>query len=150
MFAEVDTKHGLIHDNRHLNVVYEVISIPKGVSRKKRSKIVDKVKKRYRKILLSLAKGKRRRLTKEEKRVLGLWPNKVSNKTLRAAADRLRFQLGQADKFKAGWIRSGAWRTHIENALAKHGVPKELAALPCRDYRAPLCASRSGRQGPRA
>lgn len=130
VFTKVDTNHGLIHDNRHLAVVYEVISIPQGISRKKRGRVVEKVKKRYRKILLSLAKGKRNRLTKEERRVLNLWPNKVSNETLRTAASRLRFQLGQADKFKLGWIRSGAWRSHIEEVLTEHGVPKELAALP--------------------
>ena len=130
VFTEVDTKQGLIHDDRHLNVVYEVISVPKGVSRKKRQRLVNRVKKRYKKILLSLAKGKRKHLTAEERRVLKLWPQGVSNKTLRSATKRLRFQLGQADKYRDGWIRSGIWRPFIEKTLKKHGVPSELAALP--------------------
>jgi peptidoglycan lytic transglycosylase D len=130
VFTEVDSKHGLIHDDRHVNVVYEVISVPKVMSRKKRQKRIDKAKKRYKRILLSLARGKRKHLTAEQRHVLKLWPKGVSNKTLRTATKRLRFQLGQADRFRDGWIRSGIWRAFIEETLRKHGVPRELAALP--------------------
>jgi membrane-bound lytic murein transglycosylase D len=130
VFTTVDSKHGLIHDDRHLNVVYEVISVPKTLSRKQRQIRINKAKKRYKKILLSLSRGKRKHLTAEERRVLQLWPKGVSNKTLRVATKRLRFQLGQADRFRDGWIRSGIWRPFIEETLRKHGVPSELAALP--------------------
>jgi membrane-bound lytic murein transglycosylase D len=130
VFTEVDSEHGLIHDDRHLNVVYEDISVPKTISRKQRQKLIKKAKKRYKKILLSLASGKRKHLTAEQRRVLKLWPKGVSKRTLRAATKRLRFQLGQADRFRDGWIRSGIWRPFIEETLRKHGVPSELAALP--------------------
>jgi membrane-bound lytic murein transglycosylase D len=62
--------------------------------------------------------------------VLRRWPPGVSNATLKKAARSLRFQLGQADKFRAGLIRSGAWRAHIEDTLRELGVPGELVALP--------------------
>ncbi len=130
IFTAVDTRHGVIHDARHLNVVYETIPVPQGLSRRSREKRIKRVKARYKKILLRLAKGKRNKLKPEEQRVLDLWPENVSNKTLRLAAKRLRFQLGQSDKFRDGWIRSGSWRPFIENTLAKHGVPQELASLP--------------------
>jgi len=130
VFTQVDTEHGLIHDNKHLDIVYEVISVPKRATRRARNKQINKVKERYQMALVSLAKGKRKHLSKTEKKVLRLWSNKVSNKTLKAATKRLRFQLGQADKFKAGWMRSGAWRKFIVENLEKHDVPRELASLP--------------------
>ena len=46
------------------------------------------------------------------------------------ATDDIRFQLGQADRFRAGLIRSGAWETHIAETLANLGLPAELAVLP--------------------
>ncbi|MCZ6463912.1 MAG: LysM peptidoglycan-binding domain-containing protein, partial [Proteobacteria bacterium] len=48
----------------------------------------------------------------------------------RDASRRLRFQLGQADKFRAGLVRSGAWEPHIRKTFSDMGLPVELAALP--------------------
>ena len=42
-----------------------------------------------------LAAGKLDNLSAEEARILGLWPDNVSNETLRAAQGQIRFQLGQ-------------------------------------------------------
>src|SRR5690606_14821192 len=85
---------------------------------------------RYRAILTKLGNGARENLSAEERRVLELFPEGTSNAELRAAANRLRFQLGQSDRFKAGLIRSGIWRDYIYETLDAHGVPRELAALP--------------------
>ena len=130
VYSEVTTGSGLIHDSRHLGVVYEVAKIPSGLSGRARERWSDKIKAGYRKILISLSKGKRTGLTAEEARVLSLWPSGVSNKELRAARNRLRFQLGQADKFRAGIVRSGRWKSHIEQVFKAHGLPLELTALP--------------------
>ena len=54
----------------------------------------------------------------------------MSNAELKAAVERVRFQLGQADRFRAGLIRSGTWKPYIYEALDKQGLPRELAALP--------------------
>ncbi len=42
----------------------------------------------------------------------------------------MRFQLGQADRFREGLVRSGAWREHIADTFEKAGLPRELASLP--------------------
>jgi membrane-bound lytic murein transglycosylase D len=44
--------------------------------------------------------------------------------------DRVRFQLGQADRFREGLVRSGAWEHHVKETLRRQGLPAELAALP--------------------
>ena len=111
-------------------VVYEAIRIPEGLSRRSRERRIEQTKDGYRAILRTLARGKRTGLKPEEARVLALWPEGVSNATLRTAALHLRFQLGQADRFRGGLKRSGRWRKHIVTMLRKHRVPLELAALP--------------------
>jgi len=130
IYSEVTTSEGLIHDNRHLGVVYERVDLKPGQSYRSRERATDRVKSGYRTILRNLAKGKRDGLSREEARVLALWPEGTSNRELRDAAGRLRFQLGQADKFRAGIIRSGEWKDYIEDTLREHGLPTELAALP--------------------
>ncbi len=130
IYTEVDTRGGLIHDNKYLGVVYEVLRFRAGSGRRTHSKLVKAAKLRYKKILLALAKGKRDNLSQEEARVLALWPQGVSNKTLKAARGRLRFQLGQSDKFQAGLARSGIWEAHIRKILTDEGLPPELVALP--------------------
>jgi membrane-bound lytic murein transglycosylase D len=130
IYSEVTTGSGLIHDSRHLGVVYEVANIPSGLSRRAKERWTEKIKSGYRTILTRLSKGKRAGLSAEEARVLALWPKDVSNKELRAARSRLRFQLGQADKFRAGIVRSGRWMAHIEETLRAHDLPWQLAALP--------------------
>ncbi len=130
IYTEVDTRAGLIHDNRSLDVVYATIRIPKGLSRRARERLVGKSKKHYATILRRLATGKRDGLTEEEARVLARWPEGVSDKTLRSAAYRLRFQLGQADRFREGLIRSGNWIDVVRQIMIDRQVPVELAALP--------------------
>ena len=130
VYTEVDTSGGLVHDARHLNVVYEVVRFRENSSRRARRQLIKKAKRRYRHILLKLARGQRQNLSAEEQRVLALWPADVDKRTLRSAARHLRFQLGQADKFRAGLIRSGAWANHIENTLSELDLPAEIIALP--------------------
>lgn len=130
VYSEVGTDGGLIHDSEHLDVVYEVVRFPEGLSRRGRERQVEQEKRRIRGILDNLARGRRSGLSSAEAEVLSRWPRDVSSATLKQAASRLRFQLGQADKFRAGLIRSGAWLDHVEATLRHHGVPPELAALP--------------------
>jgi membrane-bound lytic murein transglycosylase D len=130
VYSEVGTDGGFIHDSEHLDVVYEIVRFPKGTSRQTREREIEKTKRRIRGILTSLAGGRRSGLSASEAEVLSHWPRDVTNASLKRATKNLRFQLGQADKFRAGLARSGAWHDYIEQTLRHHGVPVELAALP--------------------
>jgi membrane-bound lytic murein transglycosylase D len=130
IYSEIDGQGGLIHDDQHLDIVYEVVRFPPGLSYRTRERRVARIKKRYRTILLRLGKGQRNGLSDDEARVLALWPEGVSDRTLARAAHHVRFQAGQADRFREGVARSGKWLDHIEAILAQYGVPPELAALP--------------------
>jgi len=130
IFGEVTSSQAAIHDDRHLGVVYEVVDLPKGASSAQRRRIARDARKHYREILLVLASGRRDGLTGEQRRVLGLWPENIGNAQLRQAAGRIRFQQGLADRFRAGYLRSGQWRDFIRRQLDEQGVPLGLAALP--------------------
>lgn len=130
VYTEVDTNSGYIHDRRHLGVIYEKITFPEDMSNSERQDRIDAIKTQYRRILSKLARASRGSLSEKEQRVLGLWPEDVSRETLRLARKRLRFQLGQSDKFRESLVRSGAWKPYIREVLKEQGVPEELAALP--------------------
>lgn len=130
VYTEVDTRSGFIHDSLHLNIVYQTIRLSDGVSSRERRRRVERANEATRAILTKLASGAREGLNDEEQRVLALFPDGTSNAEFRAAAGRLRFQLGQSDRFREGLVRSGTWKPHILEVLAKSGLPRELAALP--------------------
>jgi len=109
VYAKVTTQGGLLHDDRFLDVVYEELSFPAGMSARERADAVDAARSKYERILRKLGGGPHEGLSDEEKRVLALFPANASNAALREAADRVRFQLGQADRFREGLIRAGAW-----------------------------------------
>ena len=130
VYTEIDTTQGFVHDDRNLAVVYDTLNFRVNQSARSRQKKIDSAKKRYRRMLEKLASGQRSRLSREEERILALWPENVSNQTLRAAATDIRFQLGQADRFRHGLIRSGEWQPYIREIFASYGLPEDLAVLP--------------------
>ena len=129
IYTEVTTEGGLLHDPENLSVVYEVLRFPANLSPKQRSKRIDEAKKRYTRVLERLAAGATD-LSEEELRVHSLWPKGTRRSRFEQAAEEVRFQLGQADRFREGVVRSGAWRNHIAGTFERMGLPRELAALP--------------------
>jgi len=129
IFSEVTTDQGVLHDSRHLGVVYDRLDMPADLSRRERNRRVDQRRKELRAVLQTLASGKRDGLGPEEQRVLALWPDDVSNDTLAAAASRIRYQQGLKDRFRRGLERAGRWRNFVNAEFAAQGVPVELAAL---------------------
>ena len=128
VYTQANTRSGYIHDSRNLAVVYEKISVDRG-PRTNRKKI-KKIKNNYKAILNTLASGKRNNLSKEERRVLSLWGDDVSNERLKLATSNIRFQLGQSNRFREGIVRSGEWRSYINQTFTDFNMPVELAVLP--------------------
>lgn len=130
VYTEIDTKSGFIHDSWRLDIVYQTVRIPDDLGQRERRRRVERATESTRNALNKLATGARQGLDKEEERILALFPADTTNAEFRAAAGRLRFQLGQADRFRAGLVRSGAYKAHILEILEGRGLPRELAALP--------------------
>ena len=130
VYSQVTTNEGFLHDERDLSVIYETLRFAPNSLPKQRAAVVDEARKRYQAILERLAaQPVHQSLSDEERRVAGLW-GKAGAERLKQAHDGIRFQLGQADRFHAGLVRSGAWEPHIAQTLANLGLPPEIAALP--------------------
>ena len=130
VYTEVTTDQGLLHDDRNLGLVYEVLRFDPGTSPAQRERRVNDAKARYGALLRRFAAGDTEGLTPHERRILHAFGGAPTPQEFRDAADRLRFQLGQADRFHEGLIRAAAWEPHIAGVLTQHGVPAEIAALP--------------------
>jgi membrane-bound lytic murein transglycosylase D len=135
VYTDVTTNEGLLHDERNLAVVYDTLRFGAGTSPRDRQRQVDERRDRHiaalRRIIAALgADGGRDALSDEDKRLLALWGPNASVILLKEAMQRIRFQLGQADRFKEGLIRSSSWETHIAETFANQGLPPELAVLP--------------------
>lgn len=129
IYTQVSTDGGVLHDPEDLQVVYETMKFGGDVSTRERSKRIDEAKKKYARILERLAVGAQD-LSVEEQRVEALWPKNTRRSRFEQAAEEVRFQLGQSDRFREGLVRSGAYRDHIAATFEKAGLPRELAALP--------------------
>ena len=69
-------------------------------------------------------------MTAHERRILRAFGEKPTAAQFLDAIDRIRFQLGQADRFHEGLIRAAAWEAISSRVLEQHGVPADIAALP--------------------
>ena len=129
VYTQVDTNGGFIHDADNLAAVYDTVHFEPGSSGRERQKLVERTEERIAAALRRIAAANGGPLSEEDQKIRELW-GEATPARLRDAADEVRFQLGQADRFREGLIRSGAWETHIAEALANLGLPAELAVLP--------------------
>ncbi len=131
IYGRYSTSQAVIHDSDNLKIVYEILPIFNqripGAS-KINKPIFKGIKKKYSRILKQLARGVKPR-TQEEKRVAALFGS-VSRKRLQKAADSVRIQIGQKDRFLEGVILSGAYMTEIKKIFKQQGLPEDLAYLP--------------------
>lgn len=130
VYTRVSTHQGYIHDNEVLSVIYDTVDLPLYADRPDRDRQIAAATKQVTSALHSLANGKRSGLSTVEAQVLSAWPAGTSSRTFAAAAERVRFQLGQSNRFREGLVRSGQWKPYIRSVLAEQGLPLELAVLP--------------------
>jgi len=132
VYTRYSTSEGIIHDREHVEIIYEIIELMPPQShggRKANKRRVKAVKKNYQTILKKLARG-RPPQNSSEKSVAALFGENAKPSEYRAAAKRIRFQLGQKDRFRRGLIRSGAYLEQIKHIFRQHGLPEVLAYLP--------------------
>jgi membrane-bound lytic murein transglycosylase D len=135
VYTEVTTNEGFLHDERNLSVIYDTLKFGAGTSPRERQRLVDDRRDQQidslRRIIAALPTTEgREALSADDKRLLAMWGPSPSAIVLKDATQRIRFQLGQADRFREGLIRSSSWATHIAETFANQGLPPELAVLP--------------------
>jgi membrane-bound lytic murein transglycosylase D len=130
VYTQIDTNSGFLHDQYNLGIVYDTLHFAPGATPSERQHQVDAERERLAAVLRRIADAGGAPLSPEDQRIRDLWGEEGTPARLRSAVDDIRFQLGQADRFRAGLVRSGAWETHIAETLANLGLPAELAVLP--------------------
>jgi membrane-bound lytic murein transglycosylase D len=130
VYTEVTTDQGLLHDDWNLGLVYEVLRFDPASPPAQRERRVHEAKARYAALLRRFADGATGDLTAHERRILHAFGDKATPSEFRDAIERIRFQLGQSDRFREGLIRAAVWENQIARTLSQHGVPPEIAALP--------------------
>ncbi len=130
VYTEVNTDGGLIHDDRNLALVYEVLHFDPADSPRERERSVMAAKARYAELLQRFAAGPPENLTPHERRIWRAFGENATAAQFRDAVAHLRFQLGQADRFHAGLQRAQAFERNISRVLQQRGVPPEIGALP--------------------
>ncbi|MCM2322779.1 MAG: lytic transglycosylase domain-containing protein [Oligoflexia bacterium] len=130
IYTEYNTRQGVIHDAKYIDRVYEVVDAAKGARQTRR---------KWREVLLALHRkqgspGKLapENLSEDEKKVVALFEDiEEPDKYLNAAhRKRLRFQLGQKDRFLEGLKYSGRYLPAMEEIFRREGLPVELTRLP--------------------
>src|SRR5258705_9122266 len=149
VYTQIDTNAEVLqHQYKHL-VVYDPLSLAPNTTPSEREREVEQARERYGAVLRRIADAGEAPLSADDQRVRELWGPEGTPARLRSAIEDVRFQLGQADRFRAGLIRSGAWETHIAETLANLGLPAELAVLPHAEASFnPAAYSKVGAAGP--
>lgn len=140
VYAEYDNETVLLHDERHLQVIYAAIDLSQldespltAVQKtRRRREEIRQVEAKYRSILEDLAAG---RVSKshsvEQARVEAMFASVPGEREkYRTAMDRMRTQTCLSNRFAEAVERSGAYIESFERIFAERGLPIELTRLP--------------------
>ena len=133
VFTQYTTKQAIIHDDRYMNVIYEVIDIG-GLNKADSKKVTAAAVKKYEQLLEGLAQywDAPSKMTATEQQIHDLFKEipESSYHKHKDAKDRIHVQIGQADRFKEGIIRAGQYMPEMKQIFAEHGLPEKLVYLP--------------------
>ena len=138
VYTRYTTRQAILHDAEHPDVVYGILNLrgvpDGGVTEYPEDDVdrMDEARDRVSRVLAWLAhfRGDPASLTREERQILEAAARLPGRRPLAGAADRVRSQRGQADRFRLGLSRSGRYVEVFRRIAAEEGVPGELALLP--------------------
>ena len=142
IYTKYTTESGVIHDSVNLGVVYTSLdfseitkssSLSPRQKAKAKVKLIKEKKAEYSQRLLNLhGRTSPEGLSGEDLRLWNLFEGIPTKDRFRdaAAKGRLRFQLGQRDKFIIGIFHSGRYLNQMEKVFREEGLPIELTRLP--------------------
>lgn len=126
-----------IHDDRYMDVIYEVMKVPGYVEESLTSEQKDMVKQRreYWKFQLFTLESKLRYnspLTASDRQIIAKLKNngRELNRVLYGASDRVRSQRGTRERFMRGLEISRRYDRQFRKIFRNAGLPEDLAYLP--------------------
>jgi len=131
IYTRYSLNTAVIHDQNDLSIIYEVVtkvddSVPGA--KKANKLLIDRKTKHYSAILRKLSRTAP--VTAEERRIAAMFSGGNRQRRMAVAAESIRSQTGQRERFLAGVIRSGAYLPAIKQVLRSYGLPEDLAYLP--------------------
>jgi membrane-bound lytic murein transglycosylase D len=142
VYSELTSSQGVIHDSKNVNIIYKKIDFEDlndfTINAKARKKMIEEriksEKKHIETVLLSIHKKQNNldSLSEEERAIyekfIGI--DEIDKFKVAASHKRLRFQLGQKDRFYQGLYYSGRYLPVMEKTFKSKGLPVELTRLP--------------------
>lgn len=129
VYSKWTTKQGVFHDSLHPERVYSVIEVANGCRGEGRD--VERERARIRERLRGLAArvegGKS--VGGDDKVLLDLFPAR-SAPAIRAAAERVRCQQGNRDRFEEALKRYGSYGPMVRKLIRDSGLPDDVHYLP--------------------
>jgi LysM repeat protein len=132
IYTEFSSDYGVIHDNRRLDIIYDVIRLEDpdwAGGRKINRQRIKKTKKKFKAILAKLMRGNPP-AGPDEQKVAELFGPDAKPADFRSAMYNIRCQVGQKDRFQKGLVRSGAYIEEIRQIFRDADLPEDLAYLP--------------------
>jgi membrane-bound lytic murein transglycosylase D len=125
-----------VHDDRYLNVVYEIVNLPGGITPSYTPMQQDLIRERrgywqYR--LQELGRKVARGLSldpDDQALIQYIATNSGSTSAVYGAGERVRIQRGQRERFKRGLEISGRYDAVFRDIFRQAGLPEDLAYLP--------------------
>ncbi|MEW6055417.1 MAG: lytic transglycosylase domain-containing protein [Bdellovibrionota bacterium] len=143
IYTQYSTSEGVIHDAKYPEIIYEKLdfrsdsedfSTPQKVKQKRKQNKIKEVKNFYQKLLLAMHKKQKKNepFSEAEKRIADLYKTVDEPNKFHSAAHnkRIRFQLGQKDRFLQGLYYSGRYLGIMEKIFKARGVPVAITRLP--------------------
>ncbi|MCX7725831.1 MAG: transglycosylase SLT domain-containing protein [Chitinispirillaceae bacterium] len=124
IYTEVSVREGLLHDRDYLSIVFEKVSGDCN------SGAVREAKKRYTDALIKISSMPESTFNDFERTLYNLYLREGGVEALKGAHERIRFQLGQKERFKEGLERSGMYFDTICAILSSYNIPLRVAYLP--------------------
>ncbi len=142
IYSRYTTDQTVLHDSERLDVVYGVLDFSELARRpmgdlqrvRGRASAEELEKEQIRSLLrdIALYADRPERLTPEQRRIYDLFPPdgpRVTGARFLDAAERVRVQVGQRDRFIEGIRVGGRYLPEMERIFEQEGVPVELTRL---------------------
>jgi membrane-bound lytic murein transglycosylase D len=132
VFTEHDSSKIVIHDREHMDIIWQVVELPKDrfgrVDEFATPRYITRLGEDFRSRLRYLELTHLAKDDVDERLLIiaAMYGYPVLNK----AEDRIRLQRGVANHFKNGLTESQKWLPQMQVILKNQNVPVELAALP--------------------
>lgn len=129
IYTEVSLGEGLLHDRDYPMIIYKKLSIGNRQGRA-RSRYIRYHMGLIQETLKNMNKKPRDEWNVEEQAIGELFQGHADLGELNNAHERVRFQLGQKERYREGLERSGAYIGHIRQVFRQYKIPQRIVFLP--------------------